>query len=80
MLQPPIRPVPAKVILLWKGPPKLHRMSPCNPVSVPAKITWERQKEDHQGTNITLILTRPVDLFLIPSFCQIVKARLTVER
>ena len=28
----------------------------------------ERQKEGHQGTNITLILTRPVDLFLIPYF------------
>ena len=28
----------------------------------------ERQKEGYQGTNITLIFTRPVDLFLIPYF------------
>ena len=28
----------------------------------------ERQKVGSQGTNITLIFTRPVDLFLIPHF------------
>ena len=28
----------------------------------------ERQKEGYQGTNITLIFTSPVDLFLIPYF------------
>ena len=28
----------------------------------------ERQKEGYQGTNITLIFTRAVDLFLIPYF------------
>ena len=38
LLQPSIRAVPAQVILLWKGPPKL--CIECHPVSVPAKIIW----------------------------------------
>ena len=44
LLQPSIRPVPAQVILLWKGPPKLCIESHLVPlVSVPAKITWMKQ-------------------------------------
>ena len=31
----------------------------------------ERQKEGYQGTNITLLFTRSVDLFLIPNFLPI---------
>ena len=31
----------------------------------------ERQKEDYQHTNITLIFMRPYDLFLIPYFLTI---------
>ena len=31
----------------------------------------ERQKEGYQGTNITLIFTRPVDLFLMTYFWPI---------
>ena len=27
-----------------------------------------RQKEGYQGTNVTLVFTSPVDLFLIPYF------------
>ena len=37
LLQFSIRPVPAPVERAAKT---LHRMSPCTPVSVPAKITW----------------------------------------
>ena len=43
-LQPSIRSVPAQVTSVYfiveMAANTLHRMSPCTPVSVPAKITW----------------------------------------
>ena len=53
--QPSVRPFPAQVILLWKGPPQI---SPSTPVSVPAKITW---KVSNTFNHITLTLScRPI--------------------
>ena len=44
-LQPSIRPVSAQVTRKYftveRAAKTLHRMSPCTPVSVPAKITWK---------------------------------------
>ena len=45
-LQPSIRPVQAQVtsryLTVERATKTLHRMSPCTPVSDPAKITWYR--------------------------------------
>ena len=45
LLEPSIRPVQAQVTIKYlntveRAAKTLHRMSPCTPVSVPAKITW----------------------------------------
>ena len=55
LLQPSIKPVPAQVILLWKGPPKLCIECYLVPL-YPAKITW--------------MLCQTGTLFLYHAVCQ----------